>query len=90
MNETGLKKPVPINRFENGTGLIKNWFWNRFMKPVYQPQIELANLKNETENMRNRIDDIIKSGTKKQEEIKSMRCDFGDFQSLIIEKKKYS
>ncbi len=36
-------------------------------------------------NMRNRIDDIIKSCTKKQEEIKSMRCDFGDFQGLIIE-----
>ena len=37
-----------------------------------QRLIVLANLKNETENMRNRIDEMIKSGTKKQEEIKSM------------------
>jgi len=34
--------------------------------------IDLANLKIETENIRNRIDEIIKSGTKKQEEIKTM------------------
>jgi len=37
-----------------------------------QRLIDLANLKNDTENMRNRIDEMIKSGTKKQEEIKSM------------------
>ena len=37
-----------------------------------QRLIDLENLKNETENIRNRIDEIIKSGTKKQEEIKSM------------------
>jgi hypothetical protein len=39
-----------------------------------EPEIGTVNM-----NMRNKIDDIIKSGTKKQEEIKSMRCDFGDF-----------
>jgi hypothetical protein len=33
---------------------------------------DVANLKNETENMRKRIDEIIKSDTKKKEEIKSM------------------
>ncbi len=37
-----------------------------------QRLIDLENLKNETENIRNRIDEIIKSDTKKQEEIKSM------------------
>jgi hypothetical protein len=37
-----------------------------------QRLIDLENLKNETENIRKRIDEIIKSGTKKQEEIKSM------------------
>jgi hypothetical protein len=39
-NKTGSKtEPIPINRFKNGTGLLKNRFWNRFMKPVYQPSV---------------------------------------------------
>ncbi len=27
-------EPVPINRFKNGTGLIKNRFWNRSTSPT--------------------------------------------------------
>ena len=44
---------------------------------------DLANLKNETENMRKRIDEIIKSDTKKKEEIKSME------KRIVLNEKNY-
>jgi len=44
---------------------------------------DVANLKNETENMRKRIDEIIKSDTKKKEEIKSME------KRIVLNEKNY-
>ena len=44
---------------------------------------DVANLKNETGNMRKRIDEIIKSDTKKKEEIKSME------KRIVLNEKNY-
>jgi hypothetical protein len=44
---------------------------------------DVANLKNETENMRKRIDEIIKSDTKKKEEIKSIE------KRIVLNEKNY-
>ena len=44
---------------------------------------DVTNLKNETENMRKRIDEIIKSDTKKKEEIKSIE------KRIVLNEKNY-